>query len=168
MQRMKVLDLHCSQEHRFEGWFASEDEYVRQLTASLVECPMCGSHDIRRLPSAPRLNLGASAPVPAKAVDANMPTPHGGQTGASGAAAATPAQAATMQKLWLDAVRHVMANTEDVGERFAEEARRIHYGEVDERAIRGQATAQERDALREEGIEVTPLPIPASLKGPQQ
>jgi hypothetical protein len=61
-------------------------------------------------------------------------------------------------------VRNVIANTEDVGERFADEARRIHYGEAEERAIRGQASADERAALREEGIEVHPLPVPAVFK----
>jgi hypothetical protein len=70
----------------------------------------------------------------------------------------------TLQNLWVEAVKHVMARTEDVGERFADEARRIHYGEADERGIRGLATADEREALREEGIEVMPLPLPAALK----
>jgi hypothetical protein len=70
--------------------------------------------------------------------------------------------------MWLHAVRYAMAHTEDVGERFAEEARRIHYGEIASRGIRGQATPQEREALHEEGIEVLSLPIPAALKGPVQ
>ncbi len=71
----------------------------------------------------------------------------------------------TMQSMWLRAVQHVMANTDDVGERFAEEARRIHYGEVEERAIRGQATKADAIALQEEGIEVMSLPVPAAVKG---
>jgi hypothetical protein len=65
-------------------------------------------------------------------------------------------------------VRHVMANTEDVGDRFAEEARKIHYGERDERNIRGQATREETEALLDEGIDVLPLPVPESLRGPLQ
>ncbi len=73
-----------------------------------------------------------------------------------------------MQKAWLKMVRHVMANTEDVGERFAEEARRIHHGESEERGIRGQASREETQALLEEGIGVLPLPIPKALKGPVQ
>jgi hypothetical protein len=73
-----------------------------------------------------------------------------------------------MQAKWLQMVRHVMANTEDVGERFAEEARRIHYGESQERNIRGQASKEETEALLEEGIGVLPLPIPKALKGPIQ
>ena len=70
-----------------------------------------------------------------------------------------------MQAMWLQAVQRVLRNTEDVGERFPEEARRIHYGETEHRGIRGQASAQERAELAEEGIEVMPLPIPAALKG---
>ena len=76
--------------------------------------------------------------------------------------------AITLQRLWHQAVQHVMANTVDVGERFAEEARRIHYGEADERAIRGRATPDEAEALRDEGIEVMSLPVPEALKGPLQ
>jgi hypothetical protein len=79
-----------------------------------------------------------------------------------------PAAQADPQAMWLKAIRHVLANTEDVGERFADEARRIHYGEADERGIRGQASADEREALRDEGIEVMPLPFPAALKEPLQ
>jgi hypothetical protein len=74
----------------------------------------------------------------------------------------------TMQAAWLRAVQHVMNNTTDVGDRFAEEARKIHYGETDERAIRGRATPDEAEALREEGIDVMSLPVPAALKGPVQ
>jgi hypothetical protein len=69
-----------------------------------------------------------------------------------------------LQARWMQMVREVVANTEDVGERFADEARRIHYGETPERGIRGQASAEQREALRDEGIEVYPLPIPAAFK----
>ena len=73
-----------------------------------------------------------------------------------------------LQAAWLELVKQVMANTEDVGERFAEEARKIHYGETEERGIRGQASREETQALLEEGIGVLPLPIPTGLKGPLQ
>jgi hypothetical protein len=150
---MKVLDLRCSHDHGFEGWFASEEDFVRQFEQGLVECPLCGDTAIRRLPSAPRLNLGhASPPVEATAVAA--PVVSQGH------------QMATTQGLWLEAIKHVMARTEDVGERFPEEARRIHYGEIEARGIRGQATPQQRAELSEEGIEVVALPIPGVLKGP--
>jgi hypothetical protein len=73
-----------------------------------------------------------------------------------------------MQAQWLKAVRHLIDNTEDVGERFATEARRIHYGEIEARGIRGQASPGERQALHEEGIEIMSMPVPAALKGPVQ
>ena len=146
---MKVLDLRCANGHGFEGWFGSEDDFLDQNGRGLVECPMCADRVVSRLPSAPRLNLsGAREPAapPAKVEPA----------------------AADLQALWMQVVRHAIENTDDVGERFAEEARRIHYGEVDARGIREVASMQEREALHEEGIEVMSLPIPSALKGPVQ
>lgn len=143
---MKVLDLRCANGHRFEGWFASDEDFMEQNGGGLVECPLCADTLVTRMPSAPRLNLSSPSP-PAERV---------------------PAQPADLQAAWVRAVRHVIANTEDVGERFAEEARRIHYGEADQRGIRGQASREDRQALQDEGIEVHPLPLPAALKGPLQ
>ena len=145
---MKVLNLQCSHRHAFEGWFGSEEDFQGQLERGLVECPMCGDTAIAKMLSAPRLNLGAQ-PDPSARQDV----------------VATPDD---MQKAWLKMVRHVMSNTEDVGERFAEEARRIHYGESEDRGIRGQASREETRELLEEGIGVLPLPIPKALKGPVQ
>ena len=147
---MKVLDLQCAHQHLFEGWFASEDDFQSQRSRGMVECPLCGNSTIAKRLSAPRLNLGASQP-PATEL---QPT--------------TTAPNAEQQARWLQLVRHVVANTDDVGEHFADEARRIHHGEVDARAIRGQATPAETAALRDEGIEVLPLPLPAALKGTLQ
>lgn len=149
---MKVLNLQCAHRHDFEGWFASEDDFQDQLARGLVECPVCADKSVAKLPSAPRLNLGA-APQPAHKPKQEMVAAPGDQQ---------------MQAAWLKMVRHVMANTEDVGERFAEEARRIHYGESEERGIRGQASRDETEALLDEGIGVVPLPIPDALKGPLQ
>jgi hypothetical protein len=145
---MKVLNLQCSRDHTFEGWFASEDDFQGQMARGQIECPLCEDRAIRKMLSAPRLNLGASRPSPSREV----------MTGPD----------ARLQAAWLKAVREVMANTEDVGERFPEEARRIHYGESEGRGIRGQASAQETEALLEEGISVMPLPIPKALKEPLQ
>ena len=160
---MKVFDLHCGQSHAFEGWFASEDDFQGQLARGLLECPLCGDKAITKLPSAPRLNLGsADAPGAAEAHESKVEA----QDGALANVAALPP--ATLQAAWLHMVRQVMTQTEDVGERFAEEARRIHYGEADERAIRGQASGQQARELLDEGIAVMPLPLPAGLKGPVQ
>ena len=145
---MKVLNLRCSRDHRFEGWFASEDDYASQTERGLLQCPICGDGAIARLPSAPRLNVGRSS----------RPEPE-----VAHPVAAAPSEDSS-QGRWLHLMRRLVANTDDVGERFAEEARRIHYGEADERAIRGRATAQEAVELRDEGIEVMALPLPALLK----
>jgi hypothetical protein len=145
---MRVFDLQCSHRHSFEGWFASEDDFQGQLARGLVECPLCGDAGVSKMPSAPRLNLGAVQPKPRDEV---MTAPD-----------------SSLQAAWLKMVRHVMANTEDVGERFPEEARKIHYGESEERGIRGRASREETEALIEEGIGVLPLPIPKALKEPLQ
>jgi hypothetical protein len=144
---MKVLNLRCANGHGFEGWFASDDEFMSQNGRGLVECPLCADRIVSRMPSAPRLNLSGQREP---------------------AAQAAPAQPAPLQAQWLHAVRQMLERTDDVGERFPEEARRIHYGESEERAIRGQATPQERRALLDEGIEIMSLPVPAALKGPVQ
>jgi hypothetical protein len=158
---MKVLDLSCANQHAFEGWFASEDAFQDQLAAGQVECPFCGDCGITKKLSAPRLNLGASAPsqpaTPATQELVAMP---------AGDPAAQTMMA--MQAAWFNMVREVLAQTEDVGGRFAEEARRIHYGETRQRGIRGQATRGETEALLEEGISVMPLPLPHALKGTLQ
>jgi hypothetical protein len=97
--------------------------------------------------------------VPATALAAEEP----GTAGATGASTAP-----SLQALWLQAVRRMIESTDDVGQRFPEEARRIHYGEAAPRGIRGQASPDERQALLDEGIEVMALPVPAGLKGPLQ
>ena len=144
---MKVLDLRCAHGHGFEGWFASNEAFESQLAAGLVECPVCADTAIVKLLSAPRLNLGnAKAPEEAATASSQLP------------AALSP------EARWMRAVREVMAKTEDVGERFADEARKMHYGEAEERGIRGQATREQTEALLDEGIAVMPLPMPAALK----
>jgi hypothetical protein len=155
---MKVLDLQCSYSHVFEGWFASEGAFQDQLQRGLVDCPMCGDTQVYKMLSAPRLNLGASAPAGNETrqdvVSAPVVSPSADQM--------------AMQAAWMQMAKHVLETTEDVGPRFAEEARRIHYGETPERGIRGQATRVETDALLDEGIGVLPLPLPKALKGPLQ
>lgn len=146
---MKVLDLGCQNGHVFEGWFASEDDFQSQKARALVLCPMCGDSHIDKRLSAPRLNLGAAAPASACA-----------------AAPAAPASASrqSLQAAWLRMSREVIARTEDVGERFADEARRMHHGEIEERAIRGKASVADAVALLEEGIGVLPLALSDSSK----
>lgn len=145
---MKVFNLSCDNEHPFEGWFASADDFDRQQEARLVECPVCGSHAVRKLLSAPRINKGTPAPQDKQPV-------------------AMPNDAA-MQTMLLQMARHIQANSEDVGERFPEEARRIHYQEAPKRSIRGLASPSEAAGLADEGIEVMPVPFSDLLKNPLQ
>ena len=170
---MKVLDLKCANQHAFEGWFGSEEAFQEQLAAGQVECPFCGDAAIAKMLSAPRLNMGARPPAEASAPSAegaNQSTPGQGKQELVAMSAQGPA-ADSMQALqaaWLAMVGQVLAQTEDVGGRFAEEARRIHYGESKRRGIRGQASQDETEALLEEGIAVMPLPLPHAIKGTVQ
>lgn len=149
---MKVLNLRCAHEHRFEGWFASDADFQSQSERAMVACPLCDDKAITRLPSAPHLNVSKQRHVAPG--EAGASSPEGKQV--------------LMQAQWLRAVRQVLNNTEDVGSRFPEEARRIHYGETQERGIRGQASRADAEALRDEGIEVMAISVPEPLKGPVQ
>ena len=158
---MKVLDLQCAQGHGFEGWFGSEEDFQSQQARALVQCPLCGDASISKKLSAPRLNLSrASGPE-------SSDRPEHSEEGDKALAVAGP-QDADMAKLWMEIGRHLMANTTDVGQSFAEEARKIHYGEAPERGIRGQTSAREARELMEEGIGVLPFALPEALKGPLQ
>lgn len=179
---MKVLDLQCAQGHSFEGWFGSQEDYDSQRAGGLVTCPVCNDSDILKKLSAPRLNLGhgvaaQAAVTPVGSSEAASSAQHPDAQGPRHEALAavhsaerkgSPETLQQLQVAMLQAVRHVMANTEDVGARFAEEARKIHYGERAQRNIRGAATLQETQDLIDEGIDVMPLPMPEILKGPLQ
>lgn len=150
-----VFELLCSKRHRFEGWFASSDAFERQSAQGLVACPVCASAEVRKVPSA-KVTRPRAAPQPseaeAKRVADARPQERSEAPAAGGAATKQMALAAFIDQ--------VLANSEDVGTRFAEEARRIHYGEAAKRSIRGQASPEETEALLDEGIPVVPLPIP--------
>jgi len=137
---MIVFELTCGHGHRFEGWFASADDFERQAKAVMVRCPVCDDAAVVRVPSA-KVHVGrATVDAPAA-----MEEPE------TGPAAVLPDE--LVRKL-----REIVRNTENVGTRFPEEARKIHYDEVPKRAIRGHASKDEADALRDEGIDFTPLP----------
>ena len=139
---MKIFDLLCVGEHRFEGWFASAEDYKRQKSRGLLTCPTCGSREVGRVPSASRINTGASQPAP------HAPAGHD--------------PLALAQKLYSRMLDEILTKSEDVGAAFPEEARRIHYQEAPARMIRGKATNEEHESLVEEGIPVARLPIPPS------
>jgi hypothetical protein len=139
-----VFDLGCENSHRFEGWFASNDDFERQLGNKLVTCPTCGNANVSRLPHASHIKTG----------------PKEGPARAEARPSASPQYANVGSEVLARLVEHIIENTEDVGVAFPEEARKIHYEEAPERRIRGTASREEVDALKEEGIEVVALPIP--------
>lgn len=143
---IKVFNLRCDNGHLFEGWFASGDDLDAQRERGLLSCPVCNSVEVVKAPSAPYVGRAVAEPAPAEAGAAARQT----------AIMPTPAQ---MQAMFMTMAREIARTTEDVGERFAEEARRIHYNEVPARGIRGTTTREEAQALDEEGIGVMPIPF---------
>jgi hypothetical protein len=141
-----VFDLGCENHHRFEGWFASRDEFDRQLQGKLLRCPICDSGRVKRVPHAARINRGAR----------EEPRP---ETQPAAEQQYTNLGPELLGKL----IARIVETTEDVGAAFPEEARKIHYREIPERHIRGTATPKDVEALTEEGIEVAALPVPSHL-----
>jgi hypothetical protein len=151
---MIVFDLLCASEHRFEGWFSSAGEFTSQSERRLVQCPTCGSPEVRRVPSPSRINLGAQPP--------KAPAP-------SSDAARTPEMEgkdpfAIAQMLYSRMLDELLTKSEDVGKQFPDEARRIFYKEAEARPIRGHATPEQHEELVDEGIPVLRLPVPPTGK----
>jgi hypothetical protein len=180
---LKVFDLQCEHGHLFEGWFGSHDDYNNQQARGLLTCPVCHSADIKKMLSAPRLNLShpmgsGQAVVPQQgtqqqghnhAHNTSSHSPHHtnlSQDNTSHQLATRPASAAAMttpemikiQAQMMMRMREMVQATENVGVRFAEEARAIHEGDSPDRAIRGVTTFEERQALAADGIAVVALP----------
>ena len=151
---MIVFDLLCAKGHRFEGWFNSKGDYDSQKERGLLSCPKCSTVKVERVPSATRANLGAQPPKPAPAATPMVKTPE--MDGKDAFAIA--------QMLYSRMLDEVLTKTEDVGRDFPAEARKIHYEEAPARAIRGQATQDEHDALVDEGIPVARFPVPPTDK----
>jgi hypothetical protein len=143
---IKVFNLRCDNAHTFEGWFASGDDLDAQRERGLLSCPVCNSVEVVKAPSAPYVGRAVAEPAPA-------------ETGAAARQTAIMPTPAQMQAMFMTMAREIARTTEDVGERFAEEARRIHYNEVPARGIRGTTTRAEAQALDEEGIGVMPNPF---------
>ncbi|HKB82149.1 MAG TPA: DUF1178 family protein [Burkholderiales bacterium] len=135
---MIVFDLACDNNHPFEGWFGSADDFALQARAGDIACPVCGSVEVTRQLSAPYVN-----------------TRSGNKQGDESQMVSVANAAEELKKKFIE---HVLSNTHDVGHRFPEEARRIFYKEAPERAIRGKASSQEVSELKEEGIDVMAIP----------
>ncbi len=136
---MILYELRCAADHTFEGWFKDGQTYDRQAAAKAVVCPVCGDSDVAKAPMAPRLSKGAAASDEAAQ------------------------RAAAIREALLELRGKVESSADYVGDKFTEEARRIHYGETAERSIYGEATDDDTRELIEEGIKVGRIPwIPRS------
>lgn len=149
---MIVFDLLCAGEHRFEGWFSSAADFASQNEQRLVQCPTCGSAEVRRVPSPARINLGAPPPKAAAPAPERTPEMEGKDP------------FAIAQMLYSRMLDDLLTKSEDVGKKFPDEARRIFYKEAEARPIRGQATPEEHEELMDEGIPVLRLPVPPTGK----
>jgi len=137
---MIVFDLICREQHRFEGWFSSGDDFTSQQSRGLLNCPVCGGAHVDKLPTA-KIRKQSTEALPAVADN--------------------PVQPGQGSKIDISRViDYILTHSEDVGKGFAEEARKIHYQEAPQRSIRGVATRSETEALTEEGVPVFSLPIP--------
>jgi hypothetical protein len=156
MAAMILFDLQCASGHRFEAWFRDGATYDRQADAGKLFCPICGGHEVEKAPMAPRIAKGrgvvASTPEPVAAELKPASTP------APAADSATMAVMGAQLKALRALRRKVEESCDYVGPEFAEEARKIHYGESDPRGIYGETTADEAEALEEEGIEIARIP----------
>lgn len=131
---MIVFDLKCDAEHSFEGWFKDSADFETQLSSGLLTCPTCGSAAVTKVPSASRIQVANAGERRLQELRSES------------------------ERLLRELHQHIDKHYENVGAEFAEEARKMHYGEGERRKIRGQATGEEVNALHEEGIDVLPIP----------
>jgi hypothetical protein len=130
-----VFDLICDEQHQFEGWFRNSEEFEDQKQTGFLTCPICGSDHVTKLLSPSRVNFGK---IEKQALD-------------------LLAIQSDAQQLLAKVNKYISAHFEDVGGAFADEARKMHYGEIEERNIRGSATREEAHDLYEEGIDIFPI-----------
>ena len=161
---MRVYNLACPLDHRFEGWFASEEDCLAQQDKGMLACPVCDSTEITRMPSAPHIGKSSSTELAIPKVESENLS--GGVVALTGSDHSQ--LEAQVQAAFLKGMRELMGRSEDVGDSFADEARKIHYKESPERSIRGQTTLDEAEALREEGIDVLSMPMIPALKNTLQ
>jgi hypothetical protein len=145
--------LRCDKDHAFESWFQSSSAYDSQVKRKLVTCPVCGSAKVDKAIMAPRIVGKKGRDKAAAPIEAPVETP---------AAESTPLMMAQERELRakIKELRdHIVKNADNVGERFPNEARKMHYGDIEHRPIYGEASPEEAKALVDEGVEVAPLPV---------
>ena len=149
--------LHCDRGHTFESWFQSSSAYESQEKRKLVNCPVCGSAKVERAIMAPRIvgkkgrGSQSSNDVPALAQPAEVTAP--------GSTPLLMAQERELRAKLKELRDHIVKNADNVGERFPNEARKMHYGDIEHRPIYGEASPEEARSLIDEGVEVSPLPV---------
>jgi hypothetical protein len=149
--------LVCAKGHSFESWFQNSSAFDRQAKRGLVECPVCGDTKVEKALMAPKLSGTRKRDRATPAAAAEAPTP-AGEDARTPVAMMSPQEQEFRQKL-KELREHLTQNADNVGQKFPEEARKMHYGESERRSIYGEASLQEAKALHEEGIEVHPLPV---------
>ncbi|MFV3074806.1 DUF1178 family protein [Niveispirillum fermenti] len=162
---MILFDLKCSQDHRFEGWFRNGAAYDAQAAAHAITCPVCGDDKVIKAPMAPAIARGGRSRDRDPAPLADTPVPDQPMP-----RVVPPAVPDAVREAQGEILRHlrelraqVEKNADYVGTQFAEEARKIHYGEVEGRAIYGETSKEQADALREEGVAFASIPwVPTS------
>lgn len=155
---MIVVDLVCEHEHRFEGWFAHSEDIESQQQRGLLRCAICGSRNMRRLPSAPHVHSATSAQENTDGADATSTPSVSSNVSNNVSQNALQNDSQHLLQLLVKKLQESASSAEDVGEDFPVEVRRIHFGDAEERAIRGLATAQDVASLLDEGISVLPVP----------
>ena len=150
--------LHCDRGHTFESWFQSSSAYESQEKRKLVNCPVCGSAKVERAIMAPRIvskkgrdSQSNDVPAPAPAQPAEVATP--------GSTPLLMAQERELRAKLKELRDHIVKNADNVGERYPNEARKMHYGDIEHRPIYGEASPEEARSLIDEGVEVSPLPV---------
>lgn len=147
--------LRCERDHTFESWFQSSSAYESQVKRNLVDCPVCGSTKVEKAIMAPRIvgkkGREANLPVPAATAEITPPAP--------ASTSLMMAQERELRAKLKELRDHIVKNADNVGEQFPNEARKMHYGDIEHRPIYGEASPQEARELIDEGIEVAPLPV---------
>jgi len=148
--------LQCEKGHAFESWFPNSAAYDKQVKRKLVSCPTCGSAKVEKAIMAPQLARTDTSSALTRTESAAVPAPS--EAGETAPVAMISPQEQEFRAKLKELREHLVRNSQDVGERFPEEARKMHYGESEHRSIHGEASIEEAKAMAEEGIEVFPLP----------
>ncbi|HLZ04781.1 MAG TPA: DUF1178 family protein [Bradyrhizobium sp.] len=148
--------LHCEHDHAFESWFQDSSAYEQQIKRKLVSCPVCSSVKIEKAIMAPRI---VSKKGRERVAEPTPPAPAVAETPATSTTPLMMAQERELRAKLKELRDHIVKNADNVGERFANEARKMHYGEIEHRPIYGEASPEEAKSLIEEGVEVSPLPV---------